>query len=87
MSTNLTIRVDKSVKEKSQAILNNLGLDLSSVINMLLRQIILKESVPFSIDSRTVNDETRLVLAEAEKGENLSKRFGSVDELIEDLNK
>ena len=86
MSTNLTVRVDKDVKEQSQLILSNLGLDLSSVINVLLRQIILKKAVPFSIDSRTVAEETALAINNANEGVGLSKEFDSTNELMKDLN-
>ncbi len=85
MNTNLTIRVDDNVKKQSQAILSNLGMDLSSAINIFLRQVILKEGIPFVIDSSTVNKETYDAMAEAYKGVGLSEGFDSAESLIKDL--
>ena len=85
MNTNLTIRVDDNVKKQSQAILSNLGMDLSSAINIFLRQVILKEGIPFVIDSSTVNKETYDAMAEAYKGVGLSEGFKTSKELLDDL--
>ena len=85
MNTNLTIRVDDNVKKQSQAILSNLGMDLSSAINIFLRQVVLKEGIPFVIDSSTVNKETYDAMAEAYKGVGLSEGFQTSKELLDDL--
>lgn len=45
----LQVRVDKEDKEKAGLILDKLGTNLSSVVNMLLKQIILTEGIPFEI--------------------------------------
>ena len=57
------------------------------MLNIQKRQIILKKAVPFSIDSRTVTEETALAINNANEGIGLSEDFGSVDELMKDLNK
>jgi len=48
--TNINIRTDSELKGKAQSILIDLGLDMSTAINIYLRQIVYKESIPFSID-------------------------------------
>lgn len=48
-NTYLSVRVDESDKQKASAVLEELGTNLSSVVNMLLKQIIITESVPFEI--------------------------------------
>lgn len=45
----LQVRTEKSDKEKASDILEGLGTNLSSVVNMLLKQIILTKSIPFDI--------------------------------------
>ena len=85
MSTNLTIRVDDNVKKQSQLILSNLGMDLSSAINIFLRQVILKEGIPFIIDSGTVNKETYEAMKDAYQGNHLSEGFNSAKSVIKDL--
>ncbi|MCL2826710.1 MAG: type II toxin-antitoxin system RelB/DinJ family antitoxin [Eggerthellaceae bacterium] len=49
-TTNINIRIDSEVKGKAQIILGDLGLDMSTAINLFLRQVVYKEAIPFSID-------------------------------------
>ena len=44
------VRVNKEDKEKAEIILKSLGTDLSSVVNMLLKQIQIKGGIPFSVN-------------------------------------
>ena len=46
-SVNVTIRVDKDVKKQAEVLFNDLGLTLSSAINMFLRQAIAEQAIPF----------------------------------------
>ncbi len=45
----LQVRTNASDKEKAAAILDSLGTNLSAVVNMLLKQIILTQSIPFDV--------------------------------------
>lgn len=45
----IQVRVEDSDKERAGKILEGLGTNLSMVINMLLKQIILTEGIPFEI--------------------------------------
>lgn len=47
--TFLQVRTEAKDKEQACAILEELGTNLSSVVNMLLKQIILTRSIPFDI--------------------------------------
>ena len=46
-NTNVTIRVDKDVKKQAEVLFNDLGLNLSSAINMFLHQAIAEQAIPF----------------------------------------
>lgn len=46
-SANVTVRVEPDVKEKAEAILNELGIPTSTAINMFYRQIVLWNGLPF----------------------------------------
>ena len=39
-STNLNIRIDKTIKEKSEKVFEDLGLNMTTAINIFLRQVI-----------------------------------------------
>ena len=48
-STNINIRVDSNVKNKAQHVFSALGLDITTAINIFLRQAIRKNGIPFEL--------------------------------------
>lgn len=48
-SSLLQVRTDSADREKAAAILDSLGTNLSAVVNMLLKQIIITRSIPFEV--------------------------------------
>jgi DNA-damage-inducible protein J len=48
-TTNINIRVDSNIKQQAQDIFNSLGLDMSTAVNVFLRQAIQKRGIPFPI--------------------------------------
>ena len=54
----INVNVDDKVKEQAKETLEYLGTNFTNVINMLLRQIILTESIPFEIKIPKLNGET-----------------------------
>lgn len=48
-TANVLARVEPDVKEKAEAIMSQLGVPASVVINMLYKQIIMTKSIPFTL--------------------------------------
>lgn len=48
-STYIQFRADSSDKKKASEILNALGTNLSAVLNMTLKQIIIQQGIPFKV--------------------------------------
>lgn len=48
-TANVLARVEPDVKEQAEAIMAKLGIPVSTVINMLYKQIIMTRSIPFSL--------------------------------------
>jgi len=48
-STNINIRVDSNIKNKAQDVFSALGLDMTSAINVFLRQAIRQNGIPFKL--------------------------------------
>lgn len=68
MSTvNLNIRTDKEIKEKAENIFQELGLNMTTAINMFLRTSIRENGIPFELKIDAVNDETKLAIEEGRK--------------------
>ena len=86
VATNISI--DEDIKPKAQAMLAEFGLDLSTAVNMFLRQMLREEAIPFEIRKEVPNAVTLAAMAEAEEMEKhpeLAKTYSSVDVLMEDL--
>lgn len=48
-TSNVYVRLDPSVKEKSESILNQLGIPMSNAIALFLQQVILHNGFPFEL--------------------------------------
>ena len=83
----INVNVDERVKEQAKETLDYLGTNFTNVINMLLRQIILTESIPFEIKIPKLNEETIKAIKDAEEGKGLSKGYTNLDEMWKDLEK
>ena len=84
VSTN--IKIDPDLKKESQILFEQLGLNLSTAINMFLRQSVREQAIPFRVGNPLPNRETVQAIEVARKGIGLSRGFSSVAELMEDLN-
>jgi len=84
VSTN--IKIDSALKRESQALFESLGLNLSTAVNIFLRQAVREQAIPFRIGALAPNVDTLNAIEDARKGIGMSKGFSSVSELMEDLN-
>ena len=65
----ININVDEKIKKQAKETLDFLGTNFTNVINMLLKQIILTESIPFEIKVPKLNTETIKTIEEMQKKE------------------
>lgn len=49
------IRIDTDIKQEASALFNQLGLDMSSAVNMFLHQCVLRGGLPFAVEMPTYN--------------------------------
>lgn len=68
-TTNLNIRTDKDVKEQADKIFAELGLNMTTAINMFLRTTIREHGIPFALKLDVPNDVT---VAAIEEGRRIS---------------
>jgi DNA-damage-inducible protein J len=84
-----SISIDADVKAQAQELFADFGLDLSTAINIFLRQSIRENCIPFSIQREVPNADTIAAMKEAEEMEKhpeLYKSYDSVEEMMKDLN-
>ena len=86
ISTNISI--DADIKAKAQELFSDFGLDLSTAINMFLRQSVRENSIPFNISREVPNSETIAAIKEFEefkKNPDKYKRYSSFAELLDEV--
>ena len=83
MSNTATIsfRTDPATKEEARSLFESLGMDLSTAINVFLRQSIRENGIPFKVSQE--NPANTHARQQADSGE--GKSFATVDALMEDL--
>jgi len=58
--TNLNIKIDRELKTKADKLFNDMGMNLTTAVNVFVRQAVLERAIPFKI-SRSV-DSTGLTI-------------------------
>ena len=87
-NSNINIRVDSDVKAQAQRLFSDLGMDLTTAVNVFLRQSIEQGGIPFMIGQRRYNQETEQAMKEARDiidGKIEAKSYTSARELFEEL--
>ena len=80
-----SISIDSDIKAKAQELFADFGLDLSTAINIFLRQAIRENSIPFVIQREIPNVDTITAMKEAEEMNRYPekyKRYNSFAELL-----
>ena len=66
-TTNFSVRLDSYLKKRSEAIYGELGINLTTAINVFLRRSVTAGGFPFDVRIDEPNKETMLALLEADK--------------------
>ena len=66
-TTNFSVRLDNDLKRKSEAVYGELGINLTTAINVFLRKSLAVGGFPFDVRIDEPNRETTLALLEADK--------------------
>ena len=86
-TTNLNIRTDKDIKDQAETIFNELGINMTTAINMFLRATIREYGIPFELKLEVPNDIPAAAIAEGRKMINdpSAPRYTSLEALKEAL--
>lgn len=86
-TVNFSVRINKDIKTRSEVIFSELGLTLTSAINIFLRKSIQEGGIPFDLRISDVNRETLLAMAEADNisKDNDTKQYGNIEEALAEL--
>ncbi|OUP77705.1 RelB/DinJ family addiction module antitoxin [Anaeromassilibacillus sp. An172] len=91
-SANVTVRVQPEIKEKAEAVLEQIGMPVSVLINTLYRQIIMTGGIPFSLSVHnpqtldTMTSEQFDAMMEKGYNEAISGNGKSINEAFKQIN-
>lgn len=82
-TTNLNISTDKAIKDQAEKIFNELGLTMTTAVNMFLRTAIRENGIPFELKLEIPNEATAAAIEEGRKlmADPSAPRYSSIDDL------
>jgi addiction module antitoxin, relB/dinJ family len=87
-TVNISIKIDEKTKKEAQELFKDLGLSLSTAINIFLKQAIREKGIPFYINSLPENSELAQAFEEAKqikKNPSNYKSYSSPEEMFKDV--
>lgn len=86
----INVHVDQKDKEEATKILKDLGLNMTTLINMTLKQVIKRKAVPFDVSLPSCSDEIEDALKESitiekEYKEGKRKGYNNVNEMLRSI--
>lgn len=86
-TTNFSVRIDSDVKRQCEALYKELGMNLTTAINVFLRQSLRTGGLPFDVTVNTPNAATIAAMQEAERlaRDTNAKRYSDVEEALREL--
>ena len=82
-TTNINIRTDSAIKAQAESIFEAFGLNMSTAINMFLRQTIRENGIPFELKLSVPNEVTAAAIKEGREiaYDKSVKGFSTMEEL------
>lgn len=80
--------MDAELKKQAETMLADMGLNMTTAMNIFLRQVVRQGKIPFEIATDIPNAETVAAIKEMDdmvSGKISAKKYTSIDELFEDL--
>jgi DNA-damage-inducible protein J len=86
--TNVNIRMDDKLKKQFDGLCNELGLSMSTAINIFAKTMVRQQRIPFEVGLETPNRETLAAMQEVEdmiQNPAMGKTYDDVDEMMKEL--
>ena len=82
-TTNLNIRTDKEIKDQAEKIFAELGITMSTAVNIFLRTAVREHGIPFALKIDVPNDTTAAAIQEGRKmlKDPTAPRYSSMESL------
>ena len=88
-TTNISIRMDRELKERADEFFSEIGMSMSTAFNVFIRQTLREGRIPFHISVDRPNEETIAAMLEGERlaYDTSVKGYSSAEELFAALDK
>lgn len=86
--TSINIRMDEQLKRQFDVLCNQLGMNMSTAVNIFAKTMVRQNGIPFEVSLNTPNAETIEAIHEVEQmkaNPSLGKTYSNVDQMMEDL--
>ncbi len=86
-TTNFTVRMDSEIKNQCEQLYAELGMNLTTAINVFLRQSLREGGLPFELKLNAPNAQTVAALIESEQllADPNTKRYSNVEQALKEL--
>ena len=87
-SNSINIKIEQNLKEQAQQLFASLGMDMTTAVNIFLRQAVREQAIPCRIGEPVPNQETIEALAEVQAMKANPEQYPgytNVDQMMEEL--
>lgn len=87
-TANINIRMDANLKKQFEAFCADMGMTMTTAINIFARKAVRENRIPFEISGDVPNAETQEAIREVKQmkaGPTLGKTYTDVDEMMKEL--
>ena len=86
-NTNLNIRIDENLKKNAEKVFSSLGLTTTAAFTIFAQTVVREQGIPFKLSlNPSYNAETMAAIDDVVNHRNMSRKFNTVKELMDDLN-
>lgn len=81
------VRIDENLKKQANELFSQLGMDMSSAMNIFLRQCVMRGGLPFSVEIPQYKPEVSEAMEEAKRisKDPNTKRYSTFSAAMEDI--
>ena len=86
MTTNINIKTDSTLKAQAEKLFSDLGMNMSTALNIFLRQAVRENRIPFEVTKNVPNAQTLQAMEDTLNDRNMTGPFNNMQDLMDSLN-
>lgn len=86
MITNINIKTDSILKAQAEKLFSDLGMNMSTALNIFLRQAVRENRIPFEVTKNVPNANTVQAMEDTLNNRNMTGPFNNMQDLVDSLN-